>query len=133
MHRITTMYPEDPRAPFYNPSIPEMVPLARLYIRREKVIPRSCDEEFLLAQLLDESENTEETSRPECDVTEFSAWGACSVTCGKGIRMRNREYKDAALANTAGCNRQLVGKEMCVADVPECELVIHTIFSISID
>ncbi|XP_055700255.1 spondin-1 [Phlebotomus papatasi] len=120
MHRITTMYPEDPRAPFYNPTGKEMVPLAKLYIRKERNIPRGCDDEFLQAQL-DVSENTEETSRPECETTGFSEWTPCSVTCGKGIRMRNRQYRNPEKASMFQCNRQLVSKEMCVADIPECE------------
>lgn len=62
MYRITTTYPEDPRAPFYDPSKKEMEPMARLYLFRDKIIPKSCDENFLNAQL-DVSENTEDTSR----------------------------------------------------------------------
>lgn len=59
MYRITTMYPEDPRQPFYDPHS-TMTPLARLYIRKEKTIPRNCDADFLQSQVLDVSENTEE-------------------------------------------------------------------------
>lgn len=62
MYRITTMYPEDPRAPFYDPSKEEMLPLAKLYFTRETVVSRNCDESFLNAQL-EVSENTEEVSR----------------------------------------------------------------------
>lgn len=62
MYRITTKYPEDPRAPFYDPTKDEMVPLAKLYFTRERVYPKSCDESFLTAQL-DVSENTEDTVR----------------------------------------------------------------------
>lgn len=59
MYRITPMYPEDPRAPFYNPSLREMPPMARVYLRKEKTIPKGCDEEVLQAQLetLEESED----------------------------------------------------------------------------
>lgn len=60
MYRITTMFPEDPRQPFYNPKSSEMVPMARLYVRRTKVIPRNCDDQFLQSQVLELSENTEE-------------------------------------------------------------------------
>lgn len=122
MYRITTMYPEDPRAPFYNPNSDKMTPLAKLYIRREKVIPRSCDEEFLEALQLDVAENTEDQDvRPECAVTEYTAWTPCSVSCGKGLRKRTRQYVNPEKAKMASCNRQLISKEMCVAPVPECE------------
>lgn len=60
MYRITTMFPEDPRQPFYNRSSSEMIPLARLYIRKVKTIPRNCDDTFLQSQVLDVAENTEE-------------------------------------------------------------------------
>lgn len=57
----------------------------------------------------------------ECDVHPFGEWTPCSVTCGKGIRMRTRLYKNEALASRAQCSKQLINKEMCVADVAECE------------
>lgn len=62
MYRITTTYPEDPRAPFYNPSKKEIPTLAKLYLYREKIIPSNCDETFLNSQI-DVSENSEDTSR----------------------------------------------------------------------
>lgn len=59
----------------------------------------------------------------ECEVLPFGEWTPCSVTCGKGIRMRSRVYKNAALAASEQCGKQLINREMCVADVAECELV----------
>lgn len=56
----------------------------------------------------------------ECAVTEYTDWSECSVTCGKGLRMRTREYRMPEKAQMFSCNRQLVSKEMCVAAVPEC-------------
>jgi hypothetical protein len=60
MHRITTKYPEDPRAPFYNTRSDEMTPLARLFIRREKVVAKNCDDDLLQAQIVETSENEED-------------------------------------------------------------------------
>lgn len=122
IHRITSLYPEDPRAPFYNPSGQEMNPLARIYITREKLIPKSCSDktEDELLEDINLSENSEDTNRRECSVIEYSSWSPCSVSCGKGIRMRQREYVNPALALRAGCDRQLISKEMCVADIPLC-------------
>lgn len=57
----------------------------------------------------------------ECETTEWTHWAPCSVTCGKGIRMRSRQYRNIALATDSNCNRQLVSKEMCVANVAECD------------
>ncbi|CAL7936929.1 unnamed protein product [Xylocopa violacea] len=122
MKPITTLYPEDPRSPFYDPTGRPMLPLARLYLNREKIIPRGCDEETLQRQLaqLEVAENTEDTVRPECQTTDYTAWSSCSVSCGKGLRMRTRSYVMPEKAAMFKCNRQLVSKEMCVASIPEC-------------
>ncbi|CAG9792251.1 unnamed protein product [Diatraea saccharalis] len=120
MYRITPMYPEDPRAPFYNPGATEVPPMARLYLTREKLISKSCDEETLQSLVIEETDNTESAVKPECAVGAWSEWSACSVSCGKGLRMRNRQYIMPQKATMFACDRQLVAKEMCVATVPEC-------------
>lgn len=56
----------------------------------------------------------------ECNVTDYTPWSPCSVTCGKGIRMRTRSYLMPQKAQMLGCDRQLVSKEMCVADQLSC-------------
>lgn len=65
MKPITTFYPEDPRSPFYDPSGRPMLPLAKLYLNREKIIPHGCSEELLQRQVveLEVAENTEDTTR----------------------------------------------------------------------
>ncbi|XP_076619199.1 extracellular matrix protein f-spondin [Colletes latitarsis] len=122
MKPITTLYPEDPRSPFYDPTGKPMLPLARLYLNREKIVPKNCDEETLQQQVtqLEVAENTEDTSRPECRTSPYTPWSTCSVTCGKGLRMRTRAYLMPEKAAMFNCNRQLVSKEMCVSAIPEC-------------
>lgn len=65
MYRITPMFPEDPRAPFYDPDSKTMAPMARLYLTREKLISKSCDEETLLALVAEEEENTQTVDKRE--------------------------------------------------------------------
>lgn len=122
IHKITPMYPEDERAPFYDPVNNFMEPLARLYITRDKLFKKSCDDKSV-SELIDEIwevENSEEALRKECAVTNYTEWSSCSVSCGKGLRMRNRTYVNPKEAIKAECNRQLVSKEMCIAANPYC-------------
>lgn len=65
MYRITPMYPEDPRAPFYKPGASSLAPMARLYLTRERLVSRACDEEVLLSQVAEVEENTQVDNRRE--------------------------------------------------------------------
>lgn len=56
----------------------------------------------------------------ECVVSKYSEWSECNVSCGKGLRSRTRKYLNETAAKLAGCDRQLVSKEMCLSSVPIC-------------
>jgi spondin-1 len=82
MHKITTKYPEDPRAPFYNVHSDAMIPLAKLYIRREKVVTRNCDEEILQSQIVDVDENDDEANNIRKLIWECAwVWGKFVDKC----------------------------------------------------
>lgn len=59
------MYPEDPRSPFYSTSSNEMLPLAKLFIHREKLIPKKCSDltDMEIIEQATLTENTEEEFR----------------------------------------------------------------------
>lgn len=59
------MYPDDPRAPFFNPNSDEIAPLAQLHLKRINLIPKSCTDK-IITDLIDElavSENSQDISK----------------------------------------------------------------------
>ena len=56
-----------------------------------------------------------------CEMTGWTEWNGCSVTCGKGISMRQRKYLDPFTSDNIGCDSQLVQKEMNASEVPICQ------------
>ena len=119
----------------------EVKPIARLHLRRERVVPKACVEE----PMFDPSDNTDPvldarckclptdsnysdfekislnhmtiTILVECATTNFTDWSPCSTTCGKGLQARTRNYVNPQAAKKAGCNIQLMSKNFCVAPV----------------
>ncbi|XP_050528826.1 spondin-1 [Daktulosphaira vitifoliae] len=122
LYRITSMYPDDPRSPFFDEQGREIPPLARLHLNRINLIPKSCSDK-IITELVNElivNENAQDILRPECTVSKYSEWSECNVSCGKGLRSKSRHYLNETAAKITSCDRQLVAKEMCLSSVPIC-------------
>ncbi|EFX77761.1 hypothetical protein DAPPUDRAFT_321105 [Daphnia pulex] len=119
--RITSSYPADPRSPFYDPAGSDMKPLARVVITRQRVYEKACtDTSTITEDAVSHPDNSGDALRPECAVTEWGQFSPCSVTCGKGLRMRQRFYINQMKAEMTRCDRQLEEKEMCASAVELC-------------
>lgn len=117
--RITHQDPADPMSPFYSSSGGNMAPLAKLTVQKLREYKKSCSVDSPSSSLELEALQEAEAS-PACRTHSWGQWSGCSVTCGKGISMRNRVYRDSVEASRARCDKQLVQKEMCASDVPVC-------------
>ncbi|XP_029663051.1 spondin-1 isoform X3 [Formica exsecta] len=109
IRRITSTYPNDSRSPFYDPSGLDMKPLAKLCLNRQRLYEKTCDDAGV--DILADAE--------ACKVTPWEEWSPCSVTCGRGIQLRQRKFRDEAAANK--CNTPLTGRKRCYnAESPYC-------------
>nr|CAH7757588.1 unnamed protein product [Callosobruchus chinensis] len=104
IRRLRTNYPNDPRSPFFDPTGTPMKPLARLILSRQRLYEKSCD-----SSGSDDSEN----SAANCDTTEWSEWSPCSATCGKGMKYKQRRYKNEESKYI--CHRKLTERASCEA------------------
>ena len=59
---------------------------------------------------------------PKCSVTQWSEWTPCTVTCGKGVKIRTRLFMSPRQSSNHQCNVELIQKATCVADKIDCKV-----------
>ncbi|XP_024941526.1 spondin-1 isoform X2 [Cephus cinctus] len=102
IRKITSSFPNDTRSPFYDPSGAEMKPIAKLYLNRQRLYEKTCDEV------------PSDGGVPEgCQVTSWGPWGACSASCGKGVKLRQRQYCVEIDQVSSKCNMKLTDRRVC--------------------
>ena len=60
---------------------------------------------------------------PKCSVTQWAEWTPCTVTCGKGVKIRTRLFMSPRQFGV--CNIELIQKAPCVADKIDCKVDLN--------
>ncbi|XP_044749130.1 spondin-1-like [Coccinella septempunctata] len=119
---------DSPNSPFFDQEGKEMKPFAKLYLTRLKTYKKECAEEQVTTSDPSEMTTTEEE---KCPTTDWSEPSPCSVTCGKGTMLTEREFLNPEdgedeeciqlkpLRNVYPCN---MGKCLLPANDTKCEL-----------
>jgi len=123
--RITSQDPADENSPFFKSGGGTFKPVAKISIQKLREYKKSCGVDSLNSQhqFGDQTFGNDFSSTVPagCEMTGWTEWNGCSVTCGKGISMRQRKHLDPFTSDNIGCDSQLVQKEMCASEVPVCQ------------
>ncbi|CRL03830.1 CLUMA_CG016442, isoform A [Clunio marinus] len=113
IRRIKPNQPNDPRSPFHDPENMEMKPLARLYISRQRLYEKNCENQ-------ENNQYYEQESVKDCAVTRWSQWSDCDSPCGKGQRTRQRSFRNPGLSYDRSCKKKLIEYEECQGTDDNC-------------
>lgn len=105
IQRISSTFPNDPRSPFYDETGQDMKPIAKLYLNRQRLYEKTCDDL-----------STEDPGTEACEVTDWGSWGDCSATCGRGYKLRQRDYRNSTAAMVNHCRKILTDRRKCFAE-----------------
>jgi len=121
--RITSQDPADENNPFFKSEGGPLKPLAKLSIQKLREYKKSCSDSLPENEPAFGHQTYDSASLVPagCETSDWTKWSGCTVTCGKGISMRERKYVDPFTADNIGCDRQMVEKEMCASEVAVCQ------------
>jgi spondin-1 len=128
--RIRPNYPNNPNSPFYDPDNKEMRPIAKMYLKKQRLYEKACDNQENNGEEEEEEEeeqgarynknynnrnddNDAEDDDEPCAVTDYIATSKCSAQCGEGIQSFRRTYVDLSKANRKKCSAKLREDRPC--------------------
>uniref|UniRef100_H2Z0J6 Spondin-1 n=1 Tax=Ciona savignyi TaxID=51511 RepID=H2Z0J6_CIOSA len=106
---LTTL--DDPESPFYKQGGGAIEPVAKIVVTRTGLSDGQCGESEAVLEQYDAAETSQSTSNKValCLYSEWGGWSHCGVTCGWGIKTRNREMtmQKSSVACTATMQKEI--------------------------